>query len=150
MVYRLTQIAVWPVVRIAFLVNAAIGLVFGSLCGILLFVAGLAMDTVVGRQLPFDLNVMSGVFGFLLAILSGVMYGFFGAMFAAVAIWLYNVMAEWVGPAELTLELEESEQTVSLSGPEVGHDVPKHEDLSAVPEEGIETPDGPTAKQPHQ
>jgi len=145
-VYRLTQIAVWPVVRIAFLINAAIGLVFGSLYGILLFVAGLAMDTVIGRQLPFDLNLMSGLFGFLLAIISGVLYGFFGAMFAAVAIWLYNVMAEWVGPAELTLELEESEQTESPSGSEIGHDVPK----SAVPEEGIEPPDGPTAQQPHR
>ncbi|SVC18394.1 uncharacterized protein METZ01_LOCUS271248, partial [marine metagenome] len=147
-VYRLTQIAVWPVVRIAFLVNAVIGLIFGSLSGILLFAAGLAMDTVVGRQLPFDLDVMSGVFGFLLAILSGVMYGFFGAMFAVVAVWLYNVMAEWGGPVELTLEPEESAPKLSdLSGPEVGHDVPTHEEPLAISDEGIETPDGPTAQQ---
>lgn len=108
MVYRLKSVAVWPVVRIAFVVNAAIGLLFGGLYGIVIFILGLAMDAMGGDQLPFDSGLMSGVLGFLLMLFSGTMYGVFGAVFAAVAAWLYNVMARFVGGIELDFEIEGS------------------------------------------
>ena len=154
-VYRLTNIAVWPVVRIAFVVNGAIGLFFGSLYGFLLFVVGLVIDTVGGDQLPFDPGIITGVFGFVFAILSGMMYGVFGAVFAAIAAWLYNVMADLVGPVELTLEPEEVEAALpDLSEPEpvpvTTHGLPTLDESAPIPDTEPESPDEPSANQPQQ
>ena len=42
--------------------------------------------------------------GFLLMLLAPVAYGLIGFLMTALACWLYNILANWIGGIEIELE----------------------------------------------
>ena len=107
-VYLLKRISVWPVVKIAFVVNGVIGLFLGGLYGAFVFLIGGLADLMGGDQIPENLGAFTGIIGIFLTVFLGILHGVFGAVFAAVATWLYNLIANIIGGVEFTLEPQET------------------------------------------
>ena len=115
MVYHLKRIGIWPVAKIAFVVNGLIGLGLGGVYGLMLAIIGGLMDRMGGNIIAENLGLMSGLAGMVFAGFFSVAYASAGAFFAALAAWLYNITAHWIGGMELDLELQQPLPGPSLS-----------------------------------
>lgn len=135
MVYHLTRIRVWPVVKMAFIISGVIGLCIGGLSGLMLTVMSRLLNLAGGEDVPSVLGTFAGAAGFVLVIMVAMMYAVFGAVAVAFATWLYNVLAKMIGGIELFLEgepgLESPRPVVTESAPVV--DTPPVEAPSTIP-----------------
>jgi hypothetical protein len=103
-IYHLTRISVWPAVKTAFTICGLIGLAFGTFYGLILAIVGSLINMVFGGAMFEHLNVLSGMAGMFVAVFLGMASGVAGALWAAVVVWLYNVLAHVTGGIELELE----------------------------------------------
>ncbi len=97
--HRIKSIGVLSFAKISGLCYFALGLVFVPLFLLFAFVGG-AVARQTGAPAAF-----APVFGIVLAVLMPVLYGVMGFVFGAIAAFIYNLMAGWVGGIEVELQL---------------------------------------------
>ena len=109
MKYELKRIAVFPVIKVTFLVSLVLGFLLGLLMA--LFMAPfMAMMSRVGsmQQQPFDFSGASiGALIIILPILYSIFLAIFNTIGAALAAMLYNFVVKFAGGLELDFEAAE-------------------------------------------
>jgi hypothetical protein len=104
LLYRITRIRVWPVIRVVFIVNGVIGFLTGLIYTVFFSVLGSIISRFAGDAVFPNLGLLTGFFGFLISLFLGMIYGVFGAGLAAVTIWLYNMLSDAIGGIEFEME----------------------------------------------
>jgi hypothetical protein len=103
MKYELKRIEIWSIIRIVFMISLVIGFVLSLFYASLLQFLGLFMNTIGGQ----DFNQMIPLGGIMTGFV--LLFGTFGiaiiyTLIAAIAIFMYNVMAGWAGGIVLHLK----------------------------------------------
>ena len=122
MFYEIRSVEIWPVVKIAFFVCAILGLLFGMVTSLLLWVfsslIGTVMSEEIGEVPRFSLAVV-----LVMGAIWAPVYGAIGSVFAGIAVALYNLLARWIGGIELNLKaVQEEEVQVAEIDQGIAHD----------------------------
>lgn len=109
--YELKSIPLWPVTKVAFFVNLAVGFVMGLLAAIFMmpFVAMMASVAAYDAgELDFDSGALSAL-TMMIPFLTALWSAFFNTVLVAIVILAYNLVTRLVGGIELRLDLVELE-----------------------------------------
>lgn len=94
----------WPAVRVAFLISALLGFLLGLASSMMV----LLFYDLIGTILPGEaVGQMGAAFAPLTVLLSLVwapVYGTFGALLAALGVFLYNLITRWTGGITVRLK----------------------------------------------
>jgi len=105
----LKRVDLWSLCKIAFVLYATIGFVFGLFYGaIIAFIA--SFGAMWGDHMP-GIGHLSGVLGIVAVPVIAIGYGCLGAVVITIAGALYNLAARFVGGVVLTVDVTD------LSGP---------------------------------
>ena len=109
--YEMRRIAVWPVVRVVFIIFLIIGIIVGLMYGLMMSSFGLLLSAL--GESPIDEGLpLIGNLGFLMIPIFAVFYAVFGTIAAVIWVLIYNITASVVGGIEL--ELEEKRDLLSM------------------------------------
>lgn len=101
MVYELKKIGIGSIMKLAFILNALLGLILG------IFLASVGMSGMGMANLPIPMEgspfIGAGIWIVMIVVLP-LLYGLFGAIFGAIFGLLYNFTAWGVGGIRLTLK----------------------------------------------
>ena len=93
---RITHIGPLSVAKVAFVLYAALGLIFGGILA-LAAVLGASFGAAAGEEGAW----MGAVFGVGAVVILPIFYGVMGALMGLLMAWLYNVVAGFVGGVEI-------------------------------------------------
>ena len=107
MQYTIRHIHVWSVVKIVFFILAISGFLVGLFWGMFLWI----FSSALGALMPAELEPpeMSGAMIVVLAFVLAPIYGVFGAVGAALAAAIYNMIGKLTGGIEIELVPKTSE-----------------------------------------
>jgi hypothetical protein len=109
--FEMRRIAVWPVVRVVFIIFLIIGIVVGLMYGLMMSSFGLLLSAI--GESPLDEGFpLIGNLGFLMIPMFAIFYAVFGTVAAVIWVVIYNITASVVGGIEL--ELEEKKDLFSV------------------------------------
>jgi hypothetical protein len=86
-------------------IEGLIGVVFGLIAGIFMFIAGAGIRGMMGAYGGgYGYGSMMAGFGIGAIIVMPIMYGICGFIAGAIVAWVYNLAAGWIGGIEIELE----------------------------------------------
>ena len=93
---RITHIGPLSVAKVAFVLYAALGLIFGGIFAVAA-VLGASFSAAAGEEQAW----VGAIFGVGAVIFLPILYGVMGALMGLLMAWLYNVVAGFVGGIEI-------------------------------------------------
>ncbi|UCC44849.1 MAG: hypothetical protein JSU65_02685 [Candidatus Zixiibacteriota bacterium] len=104
MKYELKSIGIWPLIKVAFFVNAAVGFAGGLLLAFFLVPMMAVAGAVMFQDMPFDPGELGLGYMFIAFPMLGLVFGaVFGTMFCLLFGLIYNACARLLGGLELNL-----------------------------------------------
>lgn len=107
---ELKRIAIWPIIKISFVVNLVIGFLVGIMYAFMLMLIVFAPMSYLGRDFESEMPIAVG--GFMLIILPIIMAGFMAVVntiFAVIAALIYNLAAKLFGGLEAEYRIIEKD-----------------------------------------
>lgn len=104
--YELKTIPFWPVLKVGFFVNLAVGLLVGIVYAMFLIPLMALLSSLPALQSgDFDFGgAPLGMMMIVMPVVTALSWAFFGTLFLAVVALVYNLTARLVGGLELDLE----------------------------------------------
>ena len=109
MIYQISKVNVWSLMKLAFVIFGVLGLIVGFLYFILFAFMGQLMDFAGPGEFGRMTGLFSGVMGFFVAIFLAIFYAVMGSLMTALFAGLYNLLARGFGGIELHLEPRDSQ-----------------------------------------
>ena len=97
MIYQISKVNVWSLMKLAFVIFGVLGLIVGFLYFILFAFMGQLMDFAGPSEFGRMTGLFSGVMGFFVAIFLAIFYAVMGSLMTALFAGLYNLLARGFG-----------------------------------------------------